>query len=40
MSRKKLVVGNWKMNGSLADNGALLSGLSVARGLSGLDVAV
>ena len=40
MSRKKLVVGNWKMNGSLADNGALLSGLSVARGLSSLDVAV
>jgi triosephosphate isomerase len=25
--RRKLVVGNWKMNGNLADNSALLSGL-------------
>ena len=40
MSRQKLIVGNWKMNGSLADNEALLSGLSAAGGLSSLDVAV
>jgi triosephosphate isomerase len=31
--RRKLVVGNWKMNGSLASNASLLSGIS--EGLSG-----
>ncbi|MEO7495588.1 MAG: triose-phosphate isomerase [Massilia sp.] len=31
--RRKLVVGNWKMNGSLASNAALLSG--IAAGLNG-----
>ena len=40
MKRKQLVVGNWKMNGSLSDNEALLDGLSRADGLSTLDVAV
>lgn len=32
--RQKLIVGNWKMNGSLAANAALLSGIKA--GLSGL----
>jgi len=40
MNRKQLVVGNWKMNGSLADNEELLNGLSAADGLSGVDVSV
>ncbi|MDC1311422.1 triose-phosphate isomerase [Burkholderiales bacterium] len=40
MKRKQLVVGNWKMNGSLSDNAALLDGLSGADGLMALDVAV
>ncbi|MBA4739558.1 MAG: triose-phosphate isomerase [Burkholderiales bacterium] len=40
MNRKQLVVGNWKMNGSLSDNEALLVGLSAADDLSGLDVSV
>ena len=35
--RRKLVVGNWKMNGSLAANASLLSG--VAGGLSGAGAA-
>jgi len=38
MNRKQLVVGNWKMNGSLSDNEALLDGLAVADGLSELDI--
>jgi len=40
MNRKQLVVGNWKMNGSLSDNEALLDGLTVADGLSELDISV
>ena len=40
MNRKQLVVGNWKMNGSLSDNEALLDGLAVADGLSELDISV
>ena len=40
MNRKQLVVGNWKMNGSLSDNEALLVGLSAADDLSGLDASV
>jgi triosephosphate isomerase len=35
--RRKLVVGNWKMNGSLAANGTLLSG--IAAGLDGASAA-
>lgn len=36
--RRKLVAGNWKMNGSLADNAALLDG--VLAGMNGLNCAV
>ena len=36
--RKKLVAGNWKMNGSLADNAALLAALKPA--LAGIDAVV
>ena len=39
--RRKLVVGNWKMHGSLAENEALLKSLVVqVSGLVGVDVAV
>jgi triosephosphate isomerase len=41
--RRKLVVGNWKMNGSLEANGALLSGITAGLGdanASGAAVAV
>ncbi len=38
--RKKLVVGNWKMNGGLEQNAALLSSLRQAEVVSGVDVAV
>lgn len=33
--RRKLIVGNWKMNGSLAMNAELLSG--IREGLAGID---
>ncbi|MEW6590101.1 MAG: triose-phosphate isomerase [Pseudomonadota bacterium] len=36
--RKKLVAGNWKMNGSLADNAALLAAIKPA--LAGIEAAV
>ncbi len=36
--RKKLVAGNWKMNGSLADNAALLAAIKPA--LAGIDAVV
>ena len=36
--RKNLVAGNWKMNGSLTENAALLSGLKAA--LSGIEALV
>lgn len=38
--RRKLVVGNWKMNGSLAANAALLSGVTAGLGDGGADCAV
>ncbi|PWF48331.1 triose-phosphate isomerase [Massilia glaciei] len=38
--RRKLVVGNWKMNGSLAGNEALLSGIAAGTGAAGADCAV
>jgi triosephosphate isomerase len=38
--RKKLVVGNWKMNGSLASNAALLEGLRAADLAGAADTAV
>ena len=38
--RRKLVVGNWKMNGSLAANAALLDALLQAQGTWNCDVAV
>ena len=39
--RRKLVAGNWKMHGSLADNAALLAGIKAGLGsLSGADFAV
>ncbi len=38
--RRKLVAGNWKMNGSLAANSALLAGLKDGLGEAGCDVAV
>jgi triosephosphate isomerase len=40
MKRRKLVVGNWKMNGSHAANAALLAELLKARSASGCEVAV
>ena len=38
--RKSMVVGNWKMNGSQADNGSLLAELLAAEWFDGVDVAV
>ena len=39
--RRKLVVGNWKMNGSRAVNGALLSGITAGlEGVPGASIAV
>lgn len=39
--RRKLVAGNWKMHGSLADNAALLAGIKAGLGsVSGADFAV
>ena len=38
--RKKLVVGNWKMNGSLAANAQLLQGLVASAPVDAVDVAV
>lgn len=40
MMRRKLVAGNWKMNGSLAANAALLAEIKAGLGQSGCDVAV
>lgn len=39
-SKKKLIAGNWKMNGSLAANEALLKALIAGLGDAGCDVAV
>lgn len=40
-SRKRLVIGNWKMHGSLASNAALLAGLRAgAAGVNACDLAV
>ena len=38
--RRKLVVGNWKMNGSLAANSVLLSGIAAGLSATGADCAV
>jgi triosephosphate isomerase len=38
--RRKLIAGNWKMNGSLAANRVLLSGIKAELGQPGCDVAV
>jgi len=38
--RRKLVVGNWKMNGSLASNASLLAGIVEGLSASGADCAV
>jgi triosephosphate isomerase len=38
--RRKLIAGNWKMNGSLATNAALLSGIQSGLGAPKCDVAV
>jgi triosephosphate isomerase len=38
--RRKLVAGNWKMNGSLATNASLLAGIKSGLGASHCDVAV
>jgi len=40
MSNQKLIVGNWKMNGSLAGNAALIADLLAGLGQSACDVAV
>jgi len=40
MSNRKLIVGNWKMNGSLAGNAALISSLLAGIGQPACDVAV
>lgn len=40
MGRKKLIAGNWKMNGSLAANAALISELLAGIGQPACDVAV
>jgi len=40
MMRRKLVAGNWKMNGSLAANAALLAEIKAGLGQSDCDVAV
>lgn len=39
-SKKKLIAGNWKMNGSLAANEALLKALIVGVGVAACDIAV
>ncbi|MDB5798169.1 MAG: triose-phosphate isomerase [Paucimonas sp.] len=38
--RRKLIAGNWKMNGSLAANAVLLTGIRSGLGEAGCDVAV
>lgn len=38
--RRKLIAGNWKMNGSLAANAALLAGIKASVGSPSCDVAV
>jgi triosephosphate isomerase len=38
--RRKLISGNWKMNGSLASNAALLEGIKAGLGQAGCDIAV
>jgi triosephosphate isomerase len=38
--RRKLISGNWKMNGSLASNAALLDGIKADLGQIGCDIAV
>lgn len=38
--KKKLIAGNWKMNGSLAANEALVKGLLAGLGTPACDVAV
>ncbi|MGZ3238728.1 MAG: triose-phosphate isomerase family protein, partial [Burkholderiaceae bacterium] len=38
--RRKLVAGNWKMNGSLAANASLLAGIKSGLGTANCDVAV
>jgi len=38
--RRKLLVGNWKMNSSLAANAALLAGIKAGAGKVGCDIAV
>lgn len=38
--RRKLVIGNWKMNGSCAGNSALLAGIVAGLGKTGADCAV
>lgn len=40
MSKKKLIAGNWKMNGSLATNQALVQALRAGIGQPGCDVVV
>ncbi len=40
MSKKKLIAGNWKMNGSLAANEALLQGIRSGLQSPGCDIAV
>lgn len=39
-SKKKLIAGNWKMNGSLAANEALLKAIAAGLGDAGCDVAI
>lgn len=38
--RRKLLVGNWKMNSSLAANATLLAGIKAGAGKAGCDIAV
>src|SRR5436190_592152 len=38
--RRKLIAGNWKMNGSFAANAALLAGIKTVLGQPACDVAV
>lgn len=40
MGRKKFVVGNWKMNGSIEENQSLFDGLLSAKGIERVDIAV
>jgi len=40
LMRRKLIAGNWKMNGSLAANTVLLEGVKAALGDTGCDVAI